>query len=683
MKTITVLFLLFLSAQTFAQINLVQNNSFENVSGTLECTIGPTASYPDWITHDQQDLENYWAELPPWTVPEMGFFSIGAGSSDHLCDGGNTGNNYGFGTNREYICAPLANSLISGHVYYVEFYIKAAGTLDNAGFIFSNERPKQSGYNKINIDKDPNFEIDNAIVFTFNNWTRVTGYYTPDDNYSWLTFGTFNKDHDFTQSVAIDDIKIIDWGDDICEYHKLLENWNFSGLQDVLFQAGSLLYAGNDVGAVTANGDVIVPDQSIVSFKAGDEVGLFDGFNALAGTEFHAYNAPCGSDCFPPVPVAGLSAEICDGSPLQLGGDAAYNTSYAWSSSPASGMDNLSSATISNPVFTPPATGIGTVTYSVTATNACGQANTNSVLVHYDSDPSSVVQLSLANIVLGDLPSFDVIIDAHVKSITVEVLDPSLGNVYFSSGYYEGIDFTCCSFPWSLVNSLSPCNDYKIRVTATNYCTGAIAVQLIDWPRNHNFALLAPLPNVVTPNNSFCVQFTGAATYTFHVFAPSGTPVFSASGTASPPEICIWSGECNQGPPNCSSGQATEGTYFYTLVMKDCNGQELLATSGFVELLNHSLRIKEPDDSPADSGAPGELLLYPNPARSAVTIVLPAGAENGTLQVFNVMGEIVFTKEQLTGSALSVDLGFLVPGIYFARLTTAGYVYRQQFIRDE
>lgn len=670
-----------------AQSNMVQNGDFENHTSSMSCSYFPNSG------NDQNGLENYWAQDPPWTVPEKKSFCLSTvATADHDCPGGNFGPTYGFMLSREFICAPLASNLIAGRTYYVEFYIKKGngtdGTFVNAGLRFSNERPKQCSYHAINIDGEPHVEIDNNIVYSSSQWTKYSTYYVPDQNYSWITIGTFIENEDFQQTLLIDDIKIIDWGDNVCEYHKLLENWNFSGLQDVLFQAGSLLYAGNDVGAATVNGDVIVPDQSVVSFKAGDEVGLFDGFNALAGTEFHAYNAPCGSDCFPPVPVAGLSAEICDGSLLQLGGDAAYNTSYAWSSSPASGMDNLSSVTISNPVFTPPATGIGTVTYSVTATNACGQANTNSVLVHYDSDPSAVAQLSLANIVLGDLPSFDVIIDAHVKSVTVEVLDTSLTSIYFSSSYHESVDFTCCSFPWALVSSLSPCNDYKIRVTATNYCTGATSVQLIDWPRNHNFALLAPLPNVVTPNNSFCVQFTGAASYTFNVFAPSGTPVFSASGTASPPEICIWSGECNQGPPNCSSGQATEGVYFYTLVMKDCNGLELLATSGFVELLNHSLlnhslRMKEPDDSPADSDVPGELLLYPNPARSAITIVLPAGAENGILQVFNVMGGIVFTKDQLTGSAISVDLGFLAPGIYYAWLTTAGEVYCQQFIRDE
>lgn len=91
-KALSFIFLIHGSC-VFGQINLVENYSFESSVGTLECYYGPTANFPNSVTHDQEDLEDYWAELPPWTVPKMGLGNIGAGSSDHFCDGGNTGDN--------------------------------------------------------------------------------------------------------------------------------------------------------------------------------------------------------------------------------------------------------------------------------------------------------------------------------------------------------------------------------------------------------------------------------------------------------------------------------------------------------------------------------------------------------------------------------------------------------------
>ncbi|CAN5852391.1 hypothetical protein BH11BAC7_BH11BAC7_23240 [soil metagenome] len=179
MKKILFLFILsYITGTLSAQANLVSNYSFEDINGTLECIAGPTPSWPNFIGHGQEHLEEYWEELPPWTVPEMMACGIGAGSSDHLCNGGNTGTNYGRMLNREYICAPLGSSLISGKSYYIEFYIKASSSLSDVGLKFSEHRPKQCGYNKINIDGNPSFEIDNNLVFNYVTWTKVTGYYT-------------------------------------------------------------------------------------------------------------------------------------------------------------------------------------------------------------------------------------------------------------------------------------------------------------------------------------------------------------------------------------------------------------------------------------------------------------------------------------------------------------------------
>ncbi|MCX6310507.1 MAG: gliding motility-associated C-terminal domain-containing protein [Bacteroidetes bacterium] len=677
MKKYIFSFFVLLTLHLSAQLNLVQNYSFENVSGTLECNAGPTPSWPDWATHGQENLFVYWAELPPWTIPKMkNFCGVGAASADHYCTGGNTGQNFAETENREYFCAPLISSLISGQRYYVEFYIKATSALSDAGLMFSMERPKQCGGEKINIEGQPSFEIDNSIVFTFSYWTKVTGFYTPDDNYSWLTIGSFNKTKDDLATFAIDDIKIFKWVPE-CPDIQLLENWDYTGLQGITIAAGDKLYAGYNVGSSDPNGNVSVTPGSEISYKAGNEVGLFDGFGAFNGSEFHAYNAPCGSDCFPPSPTAGIATDICDGTPYQLGSSPGFEETYSWSSTPSNAINYLSSTTISNPIFTPPSTGVGTIIYTVTATNSCNQVGSNSVTIHYDNNPTSTVQLSLSNIVLSDVPSFDVNYDAHVKSITVEVLDPSLTTIYYSENFLDNIDFTCCSFPWELPVQLSPCIDYKIRVTATNYCTGAKASQIINWPRNRNVALTAALPNVLTPDgdgidDQFCFQFTGASSYSFEVRTPNGTLVFSAGNVvAYPIAACSWGGECNQ--PNCLSPQVGDGTYYYVLTLNDCNSQPAISSTGFLTLLNGTVRMGNIEDSTttlSENQFNGEnnISVFPNPTTNGNFILDFGNQSSRHLELYNSIGQMVKIQITESGEKNKIGIEGLETGIYFLRV---------------
>src|ERR1044072_5208915 len=138
MKKYFFVFFILSGISLLGQLNLVQNYSFENVSGTLSCVFGPTPSFPNVVTHDQEALEAYWAQLPPWTVPEMKPCDVGVGSSDHFCTGGHTGQNFGSTANREYICQPLLSPIENGQRYYIEFYVESSGTLSNAGLKFSN-----------------------------------------------------------------------------------------------------------------------------------------------------------------------------------------------------------------------------------------------------------------------------------------------------------------------------------------------------------------------------------------------------------------------------------------------------------------------------------------------------------------------------------------------------------------
>lgn len=666
MRTLIVLLLVNCYSIAFCQTNLVQNGDFETHNGTVDC---------DYF--DRQDgqnaFEDYWAQTPPWTGPEKKSLCVqsgSVGSSDHYCTGGNFGPTHAFMHNREYITAPLASSLISGKTYYVEFYVKNGGSgsvyLDNAGMRFSNDRPKQCGYYALNIDGDPHVEIDNNILIYGNAWTKITSYYTPDQDYSWLTIGTFNKDVDEQQTFRIDDIKIVEWVDD-CPAIQLLENWNYTGLAGITIKADDKLYAGYDVGASSANGNVVVPAGSDISFKAGNEVGLFDGFAAELDCEFHAYNAPCGSDCFTPAPFAGASQVLCDGIPIQIGDDPVTGYNYTWTSNPANATQYLSSTTISNPVFTPPA-GEGDVTYFLSATNTCGQTGSNSMSIHYDDSPSSIAQFSLSNVQLGDVPSFDAILNPDIESVYIEILDASLNVVYYQESFVNQIDFTCCQMQWEFGSSLTPCIDYKIRITVTNYCTGATATQILDWNRNRVFSLTEPIPNIITPNGSgvndfFCVSFTGAVQITFEVKDRDGVTVYYTNTAVAPPSACIWNGDCNQGLPTCVNGPLNDGTYFYALRFYDCSNA-FYDYSSFVTINHGGDRLLDT----LDYSDHNEFLVFPNPSSGLISISVPM-VDSGSIVIYNSLGQIVRTSNFQTAAYLiQFDMSEEPAGIYSACL---------------
>lgn len=665
-----------------AQTNLVQNYSFEDTSTTVECIYGPTPNPSNIFNHDQEALEDYWAQIPPWTVPEIAINAgAGAGSSDHFCDGGNTGTKYGSTLNREYICAPLITNLVAGHRYLIEFYIKSTSTLTDAGLRFSSDRPTQNGYLRINIDGQPHFEIDNNQVFSYSAWTRVRGYYTPDDDYTWITIGSFDKERDDQSTFAIDDIKIVEWVD-YCPAIQLLENWNYDGFIGITINADDKLYAGYDVGAASANGDVIVPNGAYVGFKATNEVGLMDGFGAYYGSEFRAYNAPCNSECLPPDAFAGISQSICDGQPIELGAGAMSGYGYAWTADPAAAITYLSSASVADPVFTPPP-GEGDVTYYITVTNTCGQQSTGEVTIHYDDTPSAVAQFSVSNASLGDMPSFDLQLNADIETIYIEVLDAAMNTVYYQELFRNPIDFQCCSMSWALPFSLSPCSDYKIRITATNFCTGATAQQIIDWNRNRTFALTAPIPNVITPNDDgindqFCVSFTGAVQISLDVKASSGVTVYYTSIPVPPPSACIWNGECNQGLPACVNGPLEDGTYFYILKFFDCAGASYDYT-GFITLLNGGNRMQQvaEDTSSQVSG----FSLFPNPSSGRFVLSFGGSVEASTVTVYNALGELITTQSITPGSSyVEIDLSGEASGIYYVNYFAGGEMRSERVV---
>ena len=72
----------------------------------------------------------------------------------------------------------------------------------------------------------------------------------------------------------------------------------------------------------------------------------------------------------------------------------------------------------------------------------------------------------------------------------------------------------------------------------------------------------------------------------------------------------------------------------------------------------YSLSVEESDKQTIE--------IYPNPANGSITI---RGAENATLQLINVTGQIVYSEYNLAYEN-TIDISQLNRGVYFVRITT-------------
>lgn len=646
--------------------NLIANPGFEPIWSTYNC--GPSATPSAFGPAYQGTLENYWDEVDPWTVPEQKSFPCltGAASSDHRCDNPHAGIMYASGTNREYISQPLAHNTQAGKYYMIEFYIRTgSGTLDNAGLMFSQGRPKQCTYHELTISPypgDPDFEIDNSINFDPLLWTKVQGLFYSDNVYDWVTIGHY-LDKDANQYLAIDDFRMYLWGNDVCPYERLIENFIFEDF-DVTVQASDHIIAGFSVDpSQNPNGDVIVDNTSDVKFKAGSYVLLEPGFSTDIEAVFEAYIAPCGSDCYSPVAYVGTNTISCSNAPVQLGGNSIYGMTYSWTASTSQQLGYLSGTNISDPVFTPPS-GSGTVTYTLTVTNLCNQTTSNTITIHYFGVPNTNPTVSLTNVnTSADLVSFSVGFAPETQYITIEVWNFAMTTLIATYQYEEGTDFSCCNFNWELPDAQTPCIDYKIVVKTQNYCSTNIASQTISWIRNRVPAFIS-VPNVITPNDDgandfFCFDFTGAISYDFEVLNSNGNTVHHVTGTAYPPTACVWDGTCTD--PLCMSPDLSDGTYYFILSIFGCDNQKV-TTTGFVTLLAG----RTPENSLAENTPPtNPPAVIPNPNNGQFDVINVQQGEQ--IRIYDLLGNEVAAKVA-TSSRTSFDLSNLAKGTYIMHI---------------
>jgi len=75
----------------------------------------------------------------------------------------------------------------------------------------------------------------------------------------------------------------------------------------------------------------------------------------------------------------------------------------------------------------------------------------------------------------------------------------------------------------------------------------------------------------------------------------------------------------------------------------------------------------------ASNGLESDFTVYPNPARSEITIDFPTPtAETGTLEIYNSIGQLVFKYDGVLRSKMRVTLTELISGVYWVKVGKKG-----------
>lgn len=656
-----------LSFLSRAQINLVDNPSFETVASGFSCAPSTTI---------YGDLKAYWDHIYPWQPPnykDLCFNTDGyiSASADCYCNGGHTGLHYGQTLYHEYIMAPLITEMEVGQEYYIEFYARGTYARQNSGIKFFEGRPKQCSYHQITGDGPADVGIWDPI--SFSGWTKVSMYYTPLHPYSWIGLGSFNTDNDGDDGPTyhFDDIKVIKVGSSSCPDVNYIQNTNFQNIGKITYRSQNLTIAGNNVASTIAQGNVVIGSTAIVEFKSAKQIILEPGFSVEEGAYFEAHIAPCDADCFPAIANAGTDGISCGNLAVQLGSSSEEDITYSWSANPSSALAFLSNPTSSNPVFIPPTLGNGRIVYTLTATNACGNSVTDNVIITYDAYPSNSPTVSVSNVNYSDMIEFDASFGSHTEQLIVEVYTTA-GSLVNTYTYNLGIDFNCCTYHWKIPASISPCTDYVIKVKTKNICSSVLSAPfIINWARNRNLSFLQ-VGNYITPSQSWCFTFTGGVQYHVIIQNPSGVKVYENSSPIAPPSACVWNGECNQ--PACSQPFVTDGTYFYVLTITGCDGSTINKPGFITVLINGREMDSEITDTVQDTLATIEKSInqiktevFPNPNAGSFTIKLTGTSDQKAINkivIYDATGNII-QKAEMLNEVLTIDISSQPKGMYF------------------
>ncbi len=683
--------LIIICNNVLSQTNIVVNGGFEDAINP-DCSFGDNGFCPQMGSY--QDIKDYWNNFPGWTYPlkkQPGLFCPKPGTSDDICSStgypSRTGNRLGYASSGEFFIGELSEEIQKNIFYYTEFYVRVPKNeyLD-LGIRFFKEHPKQCGGNMLESSHQSSGESDvfaapyNLIV---GQYTKVSKYVIHNEKYKYFALGQHNP---FSKITPIyDDVRILKLNENACPPYWKFQHTEFNS--NMLFQASDYITIGENHDNTQPVGPVYFRAGSKTILKATNTINITPGIVYEPGSFVHMAIEPCGdSPC--PAPIVNNSAiTICNSSPVLFTQPSETGVFYSWS--PTDYLDNPNSA---SPTFTPPNNFIGTIIYTVTATNICGQQQTAQVKVFADANPEPNPWFSIVN--PSTPPYYDaynftveVGMSSHTEWIKFELLKKGTNIVLNGKIYYRDVDFTCCNFNWSTTSflpSIYNCNDYDIRITTKNYCYNNTYSQVYAWNKTTYPFNLIMFPNVFSPpnppNEALYITATGVTSYSIKVYSGNWNQLyFSKTDNVNSSPFLVWDGKCHIGP--CNGNYVATGQYKVILKLFGCNGL-VYDNAQFVFVFNDNGRIGVFEDSAkidiAKSSVPYS--LFPNPSNGNVEVLFFGDTLNEKqLSIFDFTGKLVFDI-RLIENYNTIDLSNLSNGIYIVVLNDGENNYKEKLV---
>jgi len=410
-------------------------------------------------------------------------------------------------------------------------------------------------------------------------------------------------------------------------------------------------------------------EGATLTFVSPDEIQINEIY--VPGYEaFHVYNAPC--ECESPIVNVGTPPILCSSTPAQLGSPAQEWMTYSWECDPPSGMNYLSSSNVSNPVFTPPTNGNGSLEYTLAVTNTCGQFVSENLRVIYMNNPNEtpIVVPSFVNDVFP--VQMAIATSSFVESIVITAYDITETTVLDSWTLIAFEDFEPGGpLGWTIPGFHLACEGYVIKVVGKSMCSGIwSATSTYTVEPSSNEADIIQLSDVywldgTPPHDAINLYHTGFLSYTLRVYTGNnGTlihHVVDVPITSNP--VTIWDGSTNQHGWDHVAGN----TYMAILELENCDGS-ITPIAEFWTILGGtgpslSGRLADPEleEEIGEVNATYPFILYPNPTTGLLT--LTHSQQLLSVEVYDPLGrQLLQTAPNATTT--SIDLSGQPAGIY-------------------
>lgn len=421
---------------------------------------------------------------------------------------------------------------------------------------------------------------------------------------------------------------------------------------------------------------MVTSEEATLTFVSPVEVQI-NAVNVPGNEAFHVYNAPC--DCESPVANPGSAAIICaNDPPYQLGGPTQQWMTYEWSCEPSSGLDYLSSTTVSDPILTPPTVGSHQLVYTITVTNTCGESFSEEVPIVIVNTPDNTPELS-ANFYTTEWPvTIEVQPDPMMETISIELYNygGSTPTQTWSLQAYQ--DFQPGEqFEWAFPDVLPICDGYTIKVKGKNMCSDVWSnEETVTVEPFGGTGVIEQLSNVVSmssppPNNSITLIHTGFVSYRLRVFTGhSGLKIHDVTRPIVSNTVALWDGLNNEIDGSTVEFAVTNGTYMFILDLTDCDGN-VNNQASFWTVLNSSNKMADPEEEEIEvenlesETIPfqNDILIIPNPNSGTFTII---GTAMQQITIMDASGKLV--KQLNAANGNSIEVSGLGAGLYIVRV---------------